>query len=422
MPTNLSTLPGFSTGGSGQPYFSTDFTVADQKIISAPTGDSWNSTTYSAFVPAYVNGGQKNANVFTNLRYGGTISTNNTHLKTNPITVNKSTGGITVGSTSTAWNNTSSTSSGNISTVFFKTIPYTGFVFSGGNIAWPGQATYTFSYTYFFIDATGVPQAVTIPAASNGDHGYNSLWNSLPNASNYYMSSGYQSSYGGYRRSSFTLNTSNIASSTASIGTWTQAGSWTSTTTGVNLYSQPGVTQTGTQVVSGIVAPTSSPNYIMFLCDASGNVVNTGLNTGANAAHGFQKSDGSVIIASYAGDLPRLYTSPASSTALTSFLLPFRSHANNQHIGLGNDRWLSFDFASAACYLWNITASNTVEVKQTWLGAVNPLIPSFSTSDFFYPVYQSSTDAYPKYLLARQAGTSSDRISTFACPDFSKYF
>jgi hypothetical protein len=419
MPTNLSTLPGFSTGGSTQPYFSTDFAVGDVKVIAIPTGDVWTSQTYSSFAPAYVNGGQKAASVFTNLRYGGTTASNSTNLKCTPITVSKTTGGITLGTPTTAWTNSNILNY--TSTIYHKTIPYTGFVFAGGNVAWPGNSTYALGYSYFFLDADGVPRNVNI-STSNADHGYNYFFSSLPNASNYYMSSGYQGSYGGYRRSSFTLNTTNIANSTASIGSWTQAGSWTSSSNGVNLYSQPGVTQTGTQVVSGIVAPTASPNYPLFLCDASGTITNTGINTNSNAAHGFQKTDGSVIIASYTGENPRLYTSTTSSTVLTNFALPFRTHYANQHIGLGNDRWLSFDFSSAACYLWNITASNTVEVKQTWLGAVNPLIPSFQTTDSFYPIYGASTDAYPKYLLQRQQGTASDRISTYVCPDFSKYF
>ena len=419
MPTNLSTLPGFSTGGSSQPAFSTDFAVADVKTASIPTGDVWSSTTYSGLAPAYVSGGQKNANVFSNLRYGGTTASNNTHLKSTPITVNKTTGGITLGTPTAVWTNYSAFNY--TSTVYFNTIPYTGFIFSGGNIAFPGQGSYAFGYTYFFLDATGIPRNSN-PTASGADHGYNYTWNSLPNATNYFMSSGYSSSFGGYRRSSFTLNTTNIANSTASIGAWTSAGSWTSSTNGVNLYSQPGVTQTGTQVVSGITAPTTNPNYLLFLCDANGTVTNTGINTFGNAAHGFQKTDGSVILAHQAGDQAKLFTSTTSSTVLSNFSLPFRAHYANQHIGLGSDRWLSFDMNNAACYLWNITASNTVEVKQTWLGAVNPIIPAFTPSDAWHPVYQASTDAYPKYLLQRQAGTVGDRITTYACPDFSKYF
>lgn len=422
MPTNLSTLPGFSTGSTSQPAFSTDFTTADIKNISIPTGDVWTSTTYSGFAPTYVNGGQKAANVFANLRYGGTTASNNTHLKSTPITVNKTTGGITIGSPTAVWTNSSAFNL--TSTVYFNTIPYTGFIFSGGNIAFPGETTYRFGYSYFFLDADGIPRNPNTANNTGTDHGYNYLWNSLPNASNFFLNSGYQqsNSMGGYRRSSFTLNTSNIASSTASIGTWTNTTSWTSSTNGVSLYSQPGVTQTGTQVVSGITAPTTSPNYPIFLCDANGTVTNTGHNSGGNQVHGFQKVDGSVIIAHQGGDQARRYTSTTSSTVLTDFALPFRTHYANQHIGLGNDRWLSFDMTNAACYLWNITATNTVEVKQTWLGAVNPIIPAFSQSDSWYPVYQTSTDVYPKYLLQRQAGPISDRITTYACPDFSKYF
>lgn len=396
--TKLSSIIGFGAGsGSSGSGGSTTTTTYDNDMISNDSGWTGNST-YSCCMRT---AGGKKGNTFFFARMESNSSSSQTRLRVYPFTVNRSTGVITWGTAVNVWLNTSGAA---VSTTYFTGPDGTGAVFSGGHNGYPGYSSHVFGYSKFIVNANGTLSDNGY-SYTNADHGYNGMFYSLPTSisTGYFSSAGYNagaSSLAYYRQHY-------MGGSSISVGSLTNLSSDTSTSYGVSMIAQPGVYQTGNQVVSLIYYRINGTNYRVRATSAGGNYSDHAVSAWDSNAFAFQMTNGDVILYSDAHTVMK-FTAYNSKTDLTSASYPpfGHMHYSSNHFGLGNNEFiLSLSGSSPFQFGYPL-------VKATLDGTNGFTVTGVSTPDYLvsvglessyggmFPLYANENDSQPDKLLA----------------------
>ena len=402
-------IAGASSGGGGS------LTTYDDKQIA--NDNNWDAnTTYSVCLRAA--GGTK-GNSFFFARLERNSAATDTRLRVYPFTVNRSTGAISWGSAQNVWYNSSSNG---YSTTFFNDVAGTGSVFAGGHNKYPGYTSHQFGYSYFHVTESGSVSGSY--SYTNADHGYNGGYSHLPASENsgYMISAGYNanaSSRAYYR-------TTSVNGSSISIGGLSSLGSDTSTSYGVSMIPQPGVYQSGNQVVGAIYYRTSGSSYYIRTISANGNVADHSVSNWSSNAKGFQLTNGDVIIYSD-NHSPMKFTSYNSSSTMSSSK-PFPGgsmYYSFQHIGLGNNEFiLSIGSSSVLEFgkpLLRATLDPTYGFTVTGTAEIPALMSVGMESSYtgMYPLYANESDSQPDKILFVRHTSGYIRAKVTDFPTFS---
>lgn len=403
-------IAGASSGGGGA-----SLTTYDDQQVSNETNWEGN-TTYSACLRAA--GGTK-GNSFFFARLERNSSVNATRLRVYPFTVNRSTGAITWGSAQNVWYNSSDSG---YSTTYFNDVAGTGSVFAGGHNAYPGYTSHQFGYSYFHVTEGGSVSGSY--SYTNADHGYNGGYTHLPTSetTGRMISAGYNanaSSRAYYR-------THSVSGSSISIGGLSNLGSDTSTSYGVSMIPQPGVYQSGNQVVGAIYYRTSSSSYYLRTISANGSVADHSVSDWSSNAKGFQMANGDVIIYSN-NHSPMRFTAYNSSSTMSS-AKPFPGgymYYSFQHIGLGNDEFILSVGSSSVLEFGKPLLRATLDATYgfTITGAADiPALTSVGMDSSYtgmYPLYANESDSQPDKILFVRHYSNYIRAKVLDFPTFS---
>ena len=333
------------------------------------------------------------------------------------VTINKSTGALTIGSESAVWTNTSGNG---LSTTFCTYDPYTGCFVCGGHNAWPGYGSHMFGHSRGRIDADGVLQSGQ-GQYTNKDHGYNGLYFSDYNSNGYFMTAGYdansssRSHYKGWQGSR-SGNPGNQFDTVTS--------DFTSTSEGQQIYGQWDYTPTGNDKVAGVGIALTSSSYGRGMYAANGNYTtwNSTSNLGVNAhswSPHFRYSDGTLVnprpnsFNITWGSYSSASDNPASGTeGFQSSPNLHGSAYHHQHIGLGSNHWLSFSMIDSdnggmkgRPLLWKINGNYDPETVKIFDNSVSDP-QAFKAAGHFiqdatwHCVWENATDTYPKWLVS----------------------
>tara|TARA_B100001063_G_scaffold216937_1_gene218983 strand:- start:847 stop:2169 length:1323 start_codon:yes stop_codon:yes gene_type:complete len=424
--TNLSTLPGFGTGsgggGGGGGGSSTEppiGTVVDSLTVrcgSASTSRSPNGYTSGHAPAACPSGNLKARDTFFYWAQWADGPSYQTGFTVSSYRVNRSTGALSQlqGGHQDVWTNTSGAA---ISTTYIAYEPVHGNWFSGTHSAFPGYSSHTFGYTVGRVDQNGLLSNSNY-SASNADHGFNGTYCAcLPQGTStqYYQTSGYQSSYAGGR-----LITA--SSGNQSIGSFNQYGSWTSSS---NLYNhiyqpdQPDVAAGNVTSMNGTSFNTS--NYgIKVYRDSSAAQFD-------NITTGYQKG---VCFAGYNGitvgvsDNNSFYgTLGVNSNSFSSLADGERdlgSHSScssyvQDIVGIGNNRFLFFNvdnYEGSKVDLVDFDSNNNPRhIQRFTLGSAEDSVLDASGSYCsFFVVFENNTDQYPKWIVKGQSSSNGTQI------------
>lgn len=404
-------IAGASSGGGGGASLTT---YDDQQISNETNWDA--STTYQVCLRAA--GGTK-GNSFFFARLERNSSATNTRLRVYPFTVNRSTGAITWGSAQNVWYNSSGSG---YSTTFFNDVAGTGSVFAGGHNVYPGYTSHMFGYSYFHVTESGSVSGSY--SYTNADHGYNGGFTHLPTSetTGRMISAGYNanaSSRAYYR-------THSVSGSSISIGGLSNLSSDTSTSYGVSMIPQPGVYQSGNQVVGAIYYRTSSTNYYLRTISANGSVADHSVSNWTSNAKGFQMANGDVIIYSSSHSPMRFTAYNSSSTMSSANPFPGGSmYYSFQHMGLGNDEFiLSIGGSSVIEFgkpLLKATLDATYGFTVTGVAEIPALTSVGMESSYtgMYPLYANESDSQPDKILFVRHQSNYIRAKVLDFPTFS---
>jgi len=403
-----------SGGGGGD----TVPAIYDDETIN--NDDGWTgNTTYSCCMRT---AGGKKGNTFFFARLEQNSSITDTRLRVYPFTVDRSTGVITWGSASNVWLNTSGSG---FSTTYWTGPDGTGAVFAGGNNQIPGYSSHVFSYSKFIVNANGT-LSDTGYSYTNADHGYNGVYYSLPTAINtgYFSSAGYNAnaSSRAYYRQHY-MNGSSI-----SVGSLTNLSSDTSTSYSVGMIAQPGVYQSGNQVVSMIYYRINSSNYRVRATSANGNYSDHAVSNWASGATAYQMTNGDVILYSSAHATMRFTAYNSKTDLTTANALPGSSSqfSSFMHFGLGNNEFvLSLSTSSPVNFgfpLVKATLNSTTGFSISGVSpVVNPVVALGMESSYtgLYPLYANANDANPDKLLIVRHHSGYIRAKVIDFPTFT---
>ena len=402
-------IAGASSGGGASLT-----TYDDQQIANDYNWDA--NTTYSVCLRAA--GGTK-GNSFFFARLERNSPSTDTRLRVYPFTVNRSTGAISWGSAQNVWYNSSSNG---YSTTFFNDVAGTGSVFAGGHNKYPGYTSHVFGYSYFHVTESGSVSGSY--SYTNADHGYNGGYSHLPTSetTGNMISSGYNanaSSRAYYR-------TTSVNGSSISIGGLSSLGSDTSTSYGVSMIPQPGVYQSGNQVVGAIYYRTSGSSYYIRTISANGNVADHSVSNWSSNAKGFQMTNGDVIIYSDNHSPMKFTAYNSSSTMSSSKPFPGGSmYYSFQHMGLGNNEFiLSIGSSSVLEFgkpLLRATLDPTYGFTVTGTAEIPALTSVGMESSYtgMYPLYANESDSQPDKILFVRHTSSYIRAKVTDFPTFS---
>jgi hypothetical protein len=399
-----------SGGGGGA-----SLTTYDDQQISNES--NWTgSSSYSVCLRA-AGGTKGNSFFFAKLEYNSPST--DTRLRVYPFTVNRSTGAISWGSAQNVWYNSSGSGT---STTFFNDVAGTGSVFAGGHNQYPGYSSHKFGYSYFHVTESGSVSGSY--SYTNADHGYNGGFSHLPTSetTGRMISAGYNanaSSRAHYR-------THSVSGSSISIGGLSSLGSDTSTSYGVSMICQPGVYQSGNQVVGMIYYRTSGSSYYVRTISANGNTSNHSVSGWSSNAKAFQMANGDVILYSTAHS-PMRFTSYSSSSTMSS-AKPFPGgtmYYSFSHMGLGNDEFiLSIDNSSVIDFgkpLLKATLDATTGFNVTGVAEIPALTSVGMESSYtgMYPLYANESDSQPDKILFVRHNSNSIRAKVLDFPTFN---
>ncbi len=434
--TNLSSLAGFSAGGSGgssnPDFFANNGAhVANSQINLAVSGynDSVSyEYTMGLFPAATTTGNIKDRNVFGIWRQWADSVAGASGFSITSFEVNKTTGAVTVlqGGPQAVWTNTSGSAH---STTYLTYDPNWGCFFSAGNNAYPGHSSHVMGYTAGQLDSSGAVQGAT-NAYTNGDHGYNNTWCGClqQGTTNYFMTAGYTGSYASYRVHTAT-------SSGITIGTLVQPATWTSSTHGWQHITQPDVATVPTdETVSAVGMSFNSPDYGWAVAKQGGGAAAAQFNR----ALGYQTGN---VWTGYNGTKSLLeqtqdYGTLDASNNFTSLTdgerdldyLTSPSAALTTH-GVGDNKFMYVGDASPSkgYDLFKLDSNNNPVHLQTFKTVDDsaPSIldnPTSNTNSRFF-VYENNTDSTPKWLvtLMRTATDSCIVYTQEITADFTQY-
>lgn len=404
-------IAGASSGGGGGASLTT---YDDQQIGNDVNWEA--NTTYSVCLRAA--GGTK-GNSFFFARLERSSPNNATRLRVYPFTVNRSTGAINWGSPQNVWYN----SSGNgYSTTFFNDVAGTGSVFSGGHNVYPGHSSHVFGYSYFHVTEGGSVSGSY--SYTNADHGYNGGFSQLPTSetTGYMISGGYNAN----ASSRAYTRTQSVSGSSISIGGLTSLGSDTSTTYGVSMISQPGVYQSGNQVVGAMYYRTSGSSYYLRTISANGSTYNYPVSSWSSNSKGFQMANGDVIIYS-SNHAPIKFTSYSSGSTMSS-AKPFPGgymYYSFSHMGLGNNEFiLALGGSSVIEFgkpLMKATLDPTYGFTITGIAEIPALTTVGMESSYtgMYPLYANESDSQPDKILFVRHQSNYIRAKVLDFPSFN---
>ena len=406
-----------SGGGGGSGTRPTQFSS-----IFVPNDSGFSAQlAYSAI--ARTAGGSK-GNTFFIVRAEGSSTV--TRYRVYPITVDRTTGVITSGTPVNAWSNSSV--GNNYSTTHFVGPDGTGAIFAGGHNAIPGTSTYTFSYFKFIVNANGT-LSDTAQVNTNADHVTNGTYMTLPTAINsgYIPSVGYDANNSS--RAHYRLSTTN--GSTITVGSIVSLGSDTSTVYPVQMYSQPGVYQSGTQAIGFINYRTNSSNHFIKAFSANGLNADYAVNAFDSQIYGFQMANGEVIL--YCLGLGKVFrfasynsVTDISSTALSNFVpTPVSGNYIYPHFCNGTNEFV-FSLNTVAPFTFNsplikATLSNSTGFTITGITSPDAITSVGYNSDYtsLYPLYANANDATPDKLLLFASSYNYFKAKVISMPTFT---
>lgn len=390
------------------------------EIFTANDSGFNGQLAYSAM--ARTAGGTK-GNTFFIVRAEGSSTV--TRFRVYPITVDRATGVITKGTPVNAWSNSSV--GNNYSTTYFMGPDGTGAIFAGGNNAIPGYSSYQFSYFKFIVNANGT-LSDSAQVFSSADHITNGTYMTLPTSINtgYIPSVGYQSS-----NSLAHYRLSTVSANSISVGPVTSLNSDTSGVYPAQMYSQPGVYQTGNQAIGFISYRVNSSTYYIRAFSASGSFSDHSVSTTDSQMYGFQMSTGDVIL--YCVGLGKIFRFTAfnsvidiTSTAVSNFF-PTAVSGNYiyPHFSIGSD---TFVFSLSSAYPF---AFNTPLVRATLNSSTGFTVNGITTSDALtsvgysneytslFPLYANVNDAAPDKLLLFASSYNYFKAKVISMPTFT---
>ena len=305
---------------------------------------------------------------------------------------------------------------------FFNDVAGTGSVFAGGHNQYPGYNSHKFGYSYFHVTESGSVSGSY--SYTNADHGYNGGYSHLPTSetTGWMISGGYNAS----QSSRANFRTTSVNGSSISIGGLQNPSSDTSTTYGVSMIPQPGVYQSGNQVVGMMYYRTSSSSYYIKTISANGNTSNHSVSSWSSNAKAFQMTNGDVILYSDAHS-PMKFTSYSSSSTMSS-AKPFpggNMYYSFSHIGLGNNEFiLSLDGSSVINFgkpLMKATLDATYGFTITEVAEIPAMISAGMESSYtgMYPLYANESDSQPDKMLFVRHHSNYIRAKVTDFPTFS---
>jgi hypothetical protein len=416
--TNLSSLAGFSAGGSGDSSLPQLFTnngapVATQQIDWGDTAQRY--VYHKSVIPAQC----PSANLKARDTFG-VISQYFTGDNTNGTTgsdcwsfsVNRSTGAITMYSAGkqNLWTNSGY---GGVSTTYWIYEPIHGRYWSAGNNIYPGTTTNTMGATYGQIDTTGA--ATSTFTNTGGDHGFNGTFcATLPQSgqTQTFLSTGYTGNFAGFR-------IHEVDASNHTIGNWVANGSYSSAHSQFHCVYQPDQTVTTGEPNSITGTTFGSQDYGINVLRYQTQTYNDNGTTG----DGFDSSFGALYQGhSSTGKSVWLQNERAgtldSSNSPTSLIdgepdlnqnMHGRSNYNQHTIGVGNNRYLDFHWQMSdstmthigAAELWEFTSTNQPNpITQFSLGGIKSITNVSNYNSHFFPIYETDTSTSPKFIVA----------------------
>ena len=287
---------------------------------------------------------------------------------------------------------------------------------------YPGYSSHRFGYSYFHVTESGSVSGSY--SYTNADHGYNGGFSHLPTSetTGWMISAGYNAN----SSSRAHFRTTSVNGSSISIGGLQNPSSDTSTSYGVSMIPQPGVYQSGNQVVGMMYYRTGSTNYYIKTISANGNTSNHSVSSWSSNAKAFQMTNGDVILYSTAHS-PMKFTSYSSSSTMSS-AKPFPGgsmYYSFSHIGLGNNEFiLSLDSSSVINFgkpLMKATLDATYGFTITEVAEIPAMISAGMESSYtgMYPLYANESDSQPNKMLFVRHNSSYIRAKVTDFPTFS---
>lgn len=435
-------------GGGGGGGTGTFGTVYDEVSFTGG-GGGWNcGSSYSSMGRQY--GGLKgNQYYFAWMRENSSANGTDQHIRM--FSVNRSTGAITDQGSTSAWGHNNGNA---VSTTWYTVVEGSGSCVSGGNNAWPGNSSHVFGFDYWQVYNGNVNGGGTSSQDShNGNGTYNGLCSNSDSIGRNFICGYYQgnnpwghSNRGAYRK----WDSASGAGNQPSVGgrNW-PSNPHTSTIYPGHLYPQASNnTSYGTvrQGNSGLASVGCFPiggsgTYAWYTQDGSGNVTDQFGGTGENGTpHGFQMQDGSVIWKKSSNAAywyqSNSYTShtqlDTGSTAYGAQDPCERNQYSYCWAGLSGDYWLT-GFKPSSALSWGIplqivkiTGGNKAngggsERKHTFTPDYSVYATAADYNQMICPLWENTTDAYPKKLVYMARTGNSGRVVVSDMPDSSDW-
>tara|TARA_A200000113_G_scaffold222929_1_gene237470 strand:- start:823 stop:2028 length:1206 start_codon:yes stop_codon:yes gene_type:complete len=320
------------------------------------------------------------------------------------IRVNRNNGLLTPSTEQNVWTNTSAAQ---ISKNYVTYSPTSGAFFSGGKATYPGQSTAVHGFSKGVIDTLGSPSLVSTQVVDS-DSGYTGLFFGDHNANGRFITGGFSvgpPQVSGYR-------THSSASPPLVSSAFNNYATYYGDTNGVKIFGQPDyLPSSSTDIVSSIVIRgTNGWGCLNLTADGSIAFTNwENLNgTFSSDRAAFRHSDGSLIWIFLNSAVYR-QVGTGIPDLLNSFSSPewLGNDKHYQHIGLGNDRWLSYPLISSPNHdrrivLWQFNSSHQfvhiASFSSPTFGGTTPFEP-FDFDQTWHPVWHTTSDALPTYWL-----------------------
>ena len=409
--TNLSTLPGFGASSGGGGGSSTDYptlaTLNDSMILTCGASTrvpyGYTSGHFAGQAPSGIIKNRETFGFWAQWRdqYNGY-----TGFTISSYKVDKSTGQISQlgGGHQDIWTNSSGA---HLSTTYLTYDPIHGCFFSAGNNAFPGYNSHQQGYTKGQLKSDGSIGAGGY-SVSGGDHGFNgTTCGALPQGTgtNYFFSAGYTGSYAGYRV--------NQADATGlNLGSFTNNGTWTSSSEMFNHIYQPDVNDTPSGEVTSMTGTSfNNPSYGWNILRDNNHSTQQNIPGGSQRGTVFCGYNATSVIQQSNNYFGTLGNGSNSWTTLKDGTRDLGSHTDcNSYVqdivGIGNNRFLffnlsGFDKGKHVDLIDFDSSNNPRHIKRFKFGAAGEdsvLDGSDGYSNYFV-VYENNNDTYPKWIV-----------------------
>ena len=414
--TNLSTLPGFgaSSGGGGgsstaEPVLAT-YHAGLELTCGADTRNA--NAAYSGVMAGQAPSGIiKNRETFAYWAQWQDSYNNYTGFTISSFKVDKSTGQPTQlqAGPQDVWTNSSGSAT---STTYLIYDPIHGCFFSGGHNAYPGYSSHMFGYTKGQVKSDG---SIGGGGASytNQDHGYNGTFcGALPQGTgtNYFLSGGYSSSYAGRR-------VHQADATGISVGSFSNNGSWTSSSNAFHHIYQPDVNDTGSGEVTSVHGTSfTQPNYGWdILRDNNASTIQP-IETGYQRGTIYCGYGGVTVLQKSNSHFGTLGNGSNNFQSLKDSDRDLGSHTQPDSyacnvVGIGNNKFLYFNVPNEYGRKVDLvdfdSSNNPRHIKRFTFGGAGESSVLDGSGGYltYFVVFENNSDNYPKWLV--QASHSS---------------